>query len=155
MDPKLCLDCLNHHGKVYAMDEIPDIEPPLHENCRCAILPMDAIIPGGATKDGESRADYWLINFGKLPDYYISKEELYALGWKSGKSVASKAPGKMVFGGIYENDDGHLPSVPRRIWYEADINYYNGKRNSQRILWSNDGLIFVTYDHYHTFIEIQ
>lgn len=154
LDPKLCLDCLNHHGKVYAMDEIPDIEPPLHENCRCAILPMDAIIPGGATKDGESGADYWLINFGKLPDYYISKEELYALGWKSGKSVASKAPGKMVFGGIYENDDGHLPSVPGRIWYEADINYYEGRRNKHRILFSNDGLIFVTYDHYLTFYEL-
>lgn len=154
LDPKLCLDCLNHHGKVYAMDEIPDIEPPLHENCRCAILPMDAIIPGGATKDGESGADYWLINFGKLPDYYISKEELYALGWKSGKSVASKAPGKMVFGGIYENDDGHLPTVPGRIWYEADINYYEGRRNKHRILFSNDGLIFVTYDHYLTFYEL-
>ena len=154
LDPKLCLDCLNHHGKVYAMDEIPDIEPPLHENCRCAILPMDAIIPGGATKDGESGADYWLINFGKLPDYYISKEELYALGWKSGKSVASKAPGKMVFGGIYENDDGHLPSAPGRIWYEADINYYEGRRNKHRILFSNDGLIFVTYDHYLTFYEL-
>ena len=61
LDPKLCLDCLNHHGKVYAMDEIPDIEPPLHENCRCATLPMDAIIPGGATKEGENGADYWLI----------------------------------------------------------------------------------------------
>ena len=154
LNPKLCLDCLNHHGKVYAMDEIPDIEPPLHENCRCAILPMDAIIPGGATKDGESGADYWLINFGKLPDYYISKEELYALGWKSRKSVASKAPGKMVFGGIYENDDGHLPSAPGRIWYEADINYYEGRRNKHRILFSNDGLIFVTYDHYLTFYEL-
>ena len=154
LDPKLCLDCLNHHGKVYAMDEIPDIEPPLHENCRCAILPMDAIIPGGATKGGESGADYWLINFGKLPDYYISKEELYALGWKSGKSVASKAPGKMVFGGIYENDAGHLPSAPGRIWYEADINYYEGRRNKHRILFSNDGLIFVTYDHYLTFYEL-
>ena len=154
LDPKLCMDCLNHHGKVYAMDEIPDIEPPLHENCRCAILPMDAIIPGGATKDGESGADYWLINFGKLPDYYISKEELYALGWKSGKSVASKAPGKMVLGGIYENDDGHLPSAPGRIWYEADINYYEGRLNKHRILFSNDGLIFVTYDHYLTFYEL-
>ena len=154
LDPKLCLDCLNHHGKVYAMDEIPDIEPPLHENCRCAILPMEAITPGGATKDGENGADYWLINFGKLPDYYISKEELYALGWKSGKSVASKAPGKMVFGGIYENDDGHLPSAPGRIWYEADINYYEGRRNKHRILFSNDGLIFVTYDHYLTFYEL-
>ena len=154
LDPKLCLDCLNHHGKVYAMDEIPDIEPPLHENCRCAILPMEAITPGGATKDGENGADYWLINLGKLPDYYIFKEELHALGWKSGKSVASKAPGKMVFGGIYENDAGHLPSAPGRIWYEADINYYEGRRNKHRILFSNDGLIFVTYDHYLTFYEL-
>ena len=154
LDPKLCLDCLSHHGQIYAMDEIPDIEPPLHENCRCAILPMEAITPGGATKDKENGADYWLINFGKLPDYYISKEELYALGWKDGKSVASKAPGKMVFGGVYENDDGHLPSAPGRIWYEADINYYEGRRNKHRILFSNDGLIFVTYDHYLTFYEL-
>jgi len=154
LDPKLCLDCLSHHGQIYAMDEIPDIEPPLHENCRCAILPMEAIAPGGATKDGENGADYWLVNFGKLPSYYISKEELYALGWKDGKSVASKVPGKMVFGGIYENDDGHLPSAPGRIWYEADINYYEGRRNKDRILFSNDGLIFVTYDHYLTFYEL-
>ena len=41
-----------------------------------------------------------------------------------------------------------------RIWYEADINYKKGRRNSQRILWSNDGLIFVTYDHYRTFFEV-
>ena len=65
LDPKLCLDCLSHHGQIYAMDEIPDIEPPLHENCRCSMLPMEAITPGGATKDGENGADYWLINFGK------------------------------------------------------------------------------------------
>lgn len=79
LDPKLCLDCLSHHGKVYAMDEIPDVEPPLHENCRCAILPMDVITPGGATKDGENGADYWLVHDGELPDYYISKSELEKL----------------------------------------------------------------------------
>ncbi len=41
-----------------------------------------------------------------------------------------------------------------RTGYEADINYVSGKRNSDRIVWSNDGLMFVTYDHYRTFIEI-
>ena len=41
-----------------------------------------------------------------------------------------------------------------RIWYEADINYKRGYRNTQRLLFSNDGLIFVTYDHYETFAEI-
>ena len=52
------------------------------------------------------------------------------------------------------NSDGHLPQKPGRIWYEADINYTPGRRNLHRILWSNDGLIFVTYDHYETFYEI-
>jgi len=47
-----------------------------------------------------------------------------------------------------------MSQKPGRIWYEADINYTGGKRKKQRIVWSNDGLIFVTYDHYKTFYEI-
>lgn len=155
LDERLCPDCYSHHGKVYAMDEMPDVEPPLHENCRCAILSANAITAGGATKDGENGADYWLINYGKLPDYYISDSELRALGWNNGKPPKRYAPGKMYTGGVYDNDDGHLPSAPGRILYEADINYYEGRRNKHRILFSNDGLIFVTYDHYLTFYEID
>ena len=155
LDPKLCPNCRSHHGKIFAIGEIPDIEPPLHDNCRCAILPMEAISPGDATKDGENGADLWLANFGQLPDYYISDSELRTLGWRNGKPPRKFAPGKMYFGGIYDNDDGHLPSAPGRVWHEADINYYEGKRNQHRILFSNDGLIFVTYDHYRTFYEVD
>lgn len=154
LDLKLCEECRSHHGKIYSVSEMLDVEPPLHEHCRCAILPMEAIMPGGATKDGENGADYWLIHYGKLPDYYIADEDLRSLGWKNGKPPKRFAPGKMYFGGVYENDDGHLPSFPGRIWYEADINYYEGRRNQHRIVFSNDGLIFVTYDHYQTFYEI-
>jgi len=154
LDPKLCLNCLSHHGQIYAMDEIPDIEPPLHENCRCAILPMEAITPGSATKDGENGADYRLAHDGELPDYYIPKSELEKLGWRRSKSPQKWAPGKMVFGGIYQNKNHHLPFASGRIWYEADINYYQGVRNGHRILFSNDGLIFVTYDHYLSFYEL-
>lgn len=60
----------------------------------------------------------------------------------------------MIFGGVYENRNNHLPSAPGRIWYEADINYTWGWRGQERVLFSNDGLIFVTYDHYKTFVEI-
>lgn len=155
LDPKLCVKCLSHHGKIYEVNEIPEPEPPLHNNCRCAILPLDAIGPGGATKDGENGADFWLAVFGRLPDYYISDFDLRALGWKKGKPPQKYAPGKMYIGGVYDNDDGHLPSIPGRIWYEADINYHEGRRNGHRILFSNDGLIFVTYDHYMTFYEIR
>ena len=42
-----------------------------------------------------------------------------------------------------------------RVWYEADINYTGGYRNTHRILYSNDGLIFVTYNHYETFYEVR
>ena len=60
----------------------------------------------------------------------------------------------MLTKGIYRNDDGHLPTAEGRVWTEADINFVSGQRNAERILFSNDGLIFVTRDHYMTFIEI-
>ena len=62
--------------------------------------------------------------------------------------------GMMIGGDIYKNRNGHLPQADGRVWYEADINYTNGYRNRHRILFSNDGLIFVTYDHYETFWEV-
>lgn len=57
-------------------------------------------------------------------------------------------------GNIFKNKDGKLPEASGRIWYEADINYTGGYRNTHRLLYSNDGLAFVTYDHYATFYEI-
>ena len=63
-------------------------------------------------------------------------------------------PGYMIGGDVYKNKNKKLPDAPGRIWYEADINYNGGFRNRQRVLYSNDGLIFATYDHYHTFYEI-
>ena len=154
LDLKTCQECRPHHGQIYRMDETPDIEPPLHPNCRCHIEPMKAVEAGYATKDGQYGADYWIKYVASLPKYYITEDELVALGWKWGKSPAKFAPGKMATMGIYQNKNHHLPQIPGRIWYEADINYYSGRRNGHRLLWSNDGLLFVTYDHYETFLEI-
>lgn len=85
----------------------------------------------------------------------MAKKEAESKGWKSYLgNLDIIAPGMMITKGIYENRNGHLPLVPGRIWYEADINYTGGYRELERILFSNDGLIFVTYDHYLTFYEI-
>ena len=154
IDLKTCLLCRSLNGKIYSMDDSDFQEPPIHPNCKCEILPMKAVIAGNATKNGENGADFWIKYIGRLPDYYISKEEISNLGWRQGKSPKKFAPNKMITGGIYRNDDRHLPHVSGRIWYEADINYYEGKRNKHRLLWSNDGLMFVTYNHYGTFYEI-
>ena len=97
----------------------------------------------------------------KLSEHIIShynkvkKKEAKKLGWKPILMNLHQVTDKGVIGGdIYRNKDGKLPSVDGRIWYEADINYTGGIRNSSRILYSNDGLVFVTYDHYFTFNQI-
>lgn len=92
---------------------------------------------------------------GQLPNYYISKTDAENAGWiPILGNLNHVAPGKMIYGGVFKNRQGKLPQSDGRIWYEADINYTSGWRNNDRILFSNDGLIFVTYDHYMTFIEI-
>ena len=154
LDLKTCYECRTIHGKIYSINETVSPMPPLHWCCRCEITPMNAVASGECSKAGINGADWWLVHHGSLPEYYINMDDLRALGWKKSKAPAKYAPGKMVFGGIYRNDDGHLPDEPGRIWYEADLNYYSGKRNGHRLLWSNDGLFFVTYDHYKTFMEV-
>ena len=153
-DWKRCIACAKNHGKIWLMSRQPNPEPPLHPNCRCVIESMKTITAGTATVNGTDGADWTLKYNGKLSDYYVTKDEAEKSGWKPSKWLSNFVPGKMITRGRYYNDDGHLPSAAGRIWYEADINYNSGKRNSQRILWSNDGLIFVSYDHYETFYEI-
>ena len=156
MDMRVCHDCREKRGQIYPIDENVADEPPLHYYCRCNIEILTAMLAGTATTRGEEGADYYIAYHGHLPDYYITKEDARInYGYIPGKNtVAGKMPGKMIGGNIYENDNFHLPSEPGRIWYEADINYVSGRRNTERIVYSNDGLIFVTYDHYETFIEI-
>ena len=154
-DARRCKRCAEMHGQIYEISAIPDPEPPLHDKCRCYIAVMKAIYAGEATSKGKNGADWWILKYRQLPPYYITREEAKSLGWKPKRgNLQSVAPGKMVTQDEYFNDDGHLPMAAGRRWFEADINYIGGFRNMQRIVYSNDGLVFVTYDHYHTFIEV-
>lgn len=85
----------------------------------------------------------------------ITKSEATALGWNPrAGNLAEVAPGKSIGGDIFGNRQSLLPDSPGRIWFEADINYTSGLRQSDRLL-SNDGLIFKTTDHYQTFEAIR
>ena len=110
---------------------------------------------GLATELGLMGADAILIETGALPTYYITKDLARKAGWKSWKgNLDDVLPGKMIGGDVYQNREEKLPIESGRIWYEANINYKDGFRNRERILYSNDGLIFVSYDHYQTFYEV-
>ena len=60
----------------------------------------------------------------------------------------------MIGGDVFNNSRSKLPAENGRVWYEADIDYASGYRSNSRILYSNDGLIFVSHDHYQTFYEL-
>ena len=154
LDLKTCFDCADKHGRIFSINDTSFKEPPLHIGCRCTIEETEAVEAGSATHNGTEGADYWLKYYGELPEYYISPEQLGELGWVQGDRPSQYVSGRMLGGGVYDNKNRKLPVKPGRVWYEADINYTPGRRNLHRIIWSNDGLIFVTYDHYHTFYEI-
>lgn len=151
-----CQFCRGQHGKIYLIYEILEVEPPVHDRCGCRIMPMRAVYFGDATQDGRNGADVYLSIYGRLPSNYISKKDAINAGWINILgNLNVVAPGKVIGGDVYRNKNGHLPSAPGRVWYEADINYDTGYRNHHRLLYSNDGLIFATYDHYMTFVQIH
>lgn len=77
------------------------------------------------------------------------------MGWRKWKGNLRKIiPGATIGGDVYANREKKLPEKAGRIWYEADINYTGGFRNGHRIVYSNDGLIFATYDHHETFYAL-
>lgn len=90
--------------------------------------------------------------YGHLPSNYISKTKARAAGWDSSEGNLDEVlPGRSIGGSTYYNDDGKLPDATGRTWTECDIDYTGGYRGAERIIFSNDGLIYYTGDHYETF----
>ena len=80
-----------------------------------------------------------------------SKQAIEKYGWIQGKNtIAGKAPGKMIGGDIFDNRNHILPEKEGRIWYECDIDYESGRRNTKRLYYSNDGLMFYSESHNDT-----
>ena len=80
----------------------------------------------------------------------MTKKEAQSLGW-SGGSLEKYAPGMVIGGDRFGNYEGLLPKKSGRTYYECDIDTYNAKRGAKRIIFSNDGLIYYTEDHYESF----
>ena len=115
--------------------------------------PTDTPCP--VSEDGQ----YWtkdevalyIFLFGHLPSNYITKEQAQALGW-SGGSLEPYAPGCSIGGGYFGNYEGLLPKKKGRTYTECDIDTHGAKsRGAKRIVFSNDGLIYYTDNHYESF----
>lgn len=108
----------------------------------------------GSYTSPEDVAEY-IHTFGTLPGNFITKDEAKALGWDSkAGNLWDVAPGKSIGGDRFGNYEGLLPSAEDRKYTECDVNYSGGYRGAERIIFSDDGLIFYTADHYETFEQL-
>lgn len=93
----------------------------------------------------------YLETYGRLPDNFITKNEARALGWEGG-ALEPYAPGKCIGGDKFGNYEGLLPEEEGRTYRECDIDTMGqDSRGAKRIVYSNDGLIYYTDDHYASF----
>lgn len=114
----------------------------------------DVLAEDGQYTAPEEVAAY-LQSYGHLPDNFLTKKEAKSLGWDSQKgNLQDVAPGMSIGGDVFGNREGLLPSADNRKYYECDVNYAGGYRNGERIIYSNDGLIFYTKDHYKSFEQL-
>ena len=97
----------------------------------------------------------YIHTYQKLPSNYITKKEAQNKGWDSKSGNLNKvAPGCSIGGDFFGNYEGLLPEKKGRKYYECDIDFDGGYRNSKRIIYSNDGLIYYTDDHYNSFTQL-
>ena len=113
--------------------------------------PSENVLPEDGWYYSKDNVALYIHTYGHLPDNFITKKEAEALGW-SGGSVEKYAPGMAIGGGRFGNYEGLLPEADGRTYTECDIDT-NGasSRGAKRIVFSNDGLIYYTGDHYESF----
>lgn len=124
----------------------------------------DAVSPGESDKSSPAALDeggeytsaedvaLYLHLYAHLPQNFITKKDARALGWNGG-GLDDYADGKCIGGDRFGNYEGLLPDTPGREYHECDIDtLHAASRGAKRIIYSNDGLIYYTEDHYESFI---
>lgn len=112
-------------------------------------------VPEGPITDPQGIADWLFSHDMTLPDNFITKREARALGWDpSWNYVGDVAPGMSIGGDRFGNYEGKLPEGWGVYYWEADCYYKGKKRNAHRVIYSSEGRVWYTGDHYNTFTEL-
>ncbi|MEP0391753.1 MAG: ribonuclease domain-containing protein [Erythrobacter sp.] len=95
---------------------------------------------------------------GGLPSNFVTKAQARAAGWAPGKALDNFIPGAQIGGDVFRNSPAVLPSANGRVWYEADVGLSGTMSRSNqpgsRLLYSNDGQLFITTNHYESIHSI-
>ena len=109
------------------------------------------MLPEDGTYTSAEDVALYIHLYGHLPDNFITKKQAEKLGWQGG-SLEPYAPGKCIGGSRFGNYEGLLPEKEGRSYTECDIDTLGAsRRGAKRIVFSYDGLIYYTEDHYESF----
>ena len=108
------------------------------------------------TEDGyynsQEEVALYLSLYDHLPDNYVTKQEAQQKGWTGGSVEPYTGEGTAIGGDRFGNYEGLLPEEAGRQYQECDIDTVGtSSRGAKRIVFSNDGLIYYTEDHYESF----
>lgn len=114
----------------------------------------EPLIPEDGSYTTKEDVALYLNTYGHLPENFVTKKEAEKAGW-SGGSLEYAMPGKCIGGDRFGNRENQLPKAKGRIWWECDINTLGQRsRGAERLVYSSDGLIYYTPDHYETFVRL-
>lgn len=150
-------------------EQTPDESPEIRETFQQGEQPIGGVDASETTEEPEevkssepqlaedgiytSKEDValYIHLYEHLPDNFITKKEAEQLGWPGG-SLEPYAPGMCIGGSRFGNYEGLLPKAEGRTYTECDIDTLGAsERGAKRIVFSNDGLIYYTEDHYESF----
>lgn len=118
-------------------------------------VPASTHVDESGTYTSKDEVALYVHEYGHLPSNYISKTKARKAGWDSSEgNLQEVCPGKSIGGSRFYDEDAQLPAADGRTWTECDIDYEGGFRGSKRVIFSNDGLVYYTDDHYQTFTRI-
>lgn len=130
-------------------EEKPEAEP--EPEAKPELEPEPELLPEDGSYTSKEEVALYLRQYGRLPGNFITKREAEALGWPGG-DLEPYAPGKCIGGSRFGNYEGLLPEKEGRSYTECDIDTLGKRsRGAKRLVFSNDGLIYYTEDHYETF----
>lgn len=124
---------------------------PVQEPASEPAAEAETLIDEDGSYDDKDSVALYIHTYGKLPKNYITKKDAEALGWTGG-SLEPYAKGMCIGGTYFGNYEGALPVKKGREYHECDIGTMGkSSRGAKRIVFSNDGLIYYTEDHYDSF----
>lgn len=154
---------VTHTSAVYSQPTANTTQTITASAAQTTTKPVRTTAKPGIQKDGayttKEDVSLYIHTYGKLPNNFITKEQARALGWPGG-DLEPYAPGKCIGGshfGNYPDDNGvkPFPEASGRKFFECDIDTLGmHDRGPKRLVYSNDGLIYYTPDHYETFIQL-